>query len=197
MGVAGFGEQPCAAEVDGEHVVPVLDGQVAYRTGVGDSSIGYQRVQATEFGYRRFYQSTWHVGIAEVAHQRDGSTAHLLNGTNDLLLAGVQLVSTHRDHRLRAPSESGLCDPQAGGCADAATSSTDQSPHRTYSCDRDSRGDFPSFQPLSVRSSIALSTSYKVFCSRMTSRTTLLTPNVASTASPSATKSMTPVPIGS
>ena len=44
--------------------------------GVRDSSIRYQRVQATEFGYRSSYQLTWHVGIAEVARQCDGGTSH-------------------------------------------------------------------------------------------------------------------------
>jgi len=60
-------------------MVPVVDGQVAYCAGVRDSSIGYQPIQATKFGYRSFYKLTWHVGIAEVTHQRDGSTAQRLN----------------------------------------------------------------------------------------------------------------------
>ena len=57
-------------------MVPVLDGQVAYCARASDSSIRYQRIQATKFGYRSVYELTWHVGIAEVTHQGDGSTSH-------------------------------------------------------------------------------------------------------------------------
>jgi hypothetical protein len=74
--VACFGEKPRAAEVDGEHIVPVLDGQVAYCARAGDSSIRYQRIEPTKLGYRSSYQATWHVGVTEVTHQCDGSTSH-------------------------------------------------------------------------------------------------------------------------
>ena len=53
------------------------------------------------------------------------------------------------------------------------------------------------FQPLLLRSSIAWLNTCTGFSSRMISRTTLLSPHVASTALPSPSKSTTPVPIGS
>ena len=53
------------------------------------------------------------------------------------------------------------------------------------------------FQPLLLRSSIAWLNTCTGFSSRMISRTTLLSPHVASTAPPIPSKSTTPVPIGS
>src|SRR6478609_9418238 len=76
MRVACFGKKPRSPEVDGEHAVPVLDRQVADLRRARDSSICYQAIQATKFGYRSFDKSTWHVGIAEVTDQRDGRTSH-------------------------------------------------------------------------------------------------------------------------
>src|SRR5690349_22213912 len=131
MRVARLREEPRAAQVDGEHVVPVLDGQVAYRAGAGDPGVGHQRVQAAEFGRRSFHELTRHVGVAEVAHQRDGGTSHRLDRSDDLLLTAVRLVAAHGDHRLHAPGERRLCDSQTGRRADTATSAADQSSHRT------------------------------------------------------------------
>src|SRR6188472_3105225 len=133
MRVACFGQKPRAAEVDREHTVPVLDRQVAYLRRASDPSIGYQPVQATEFGYCSFHKLTWHGGITDVAHQRDGRTAQRLNCTDNLFLSGGLLMSTHRDLRLLAPSKSRLCEPHACSRAYAATSTTDQSSHRAHS----------------------------------------------------------------
>src|SRR3954453_1559199 len=131
MRVACLGEEPCAAEVDGEHVVPVLKGQVAYRAGAGEPGVGHQRVQAAEFGHHSFHELTRQVGVAEVAHQRDGDTSHRLDRSDDLLLAGVRLMAAHGDHRLDAPAERRLGDSQTGRRADTATSAADQSSHCT------------------------------------------------------------------
>ena len=79
MRVACFGEKPRAAEVDREHIVPILDGQVAYCARVNDSSVRYQPIQATKFRYRSVDKLTWHVGVTEVTHQRDGGTSQRLN----------------------------------------------------------------------------------------------------------------------
>lgn len=76
MRVARFGKKPRAAQVDGEHAIPVLKGQVTDCPRARDSRIRYQRVQATEFGYRGSYQLTWHIGITEVAPQCDRDASH-------------------------------------------------------------------------------------------------------------------------
>lgn len=76
MRVACFGKKPRATEVNGEHAVPVLKGKVTDGARTGDPGIRYQCIQTTEFGYRSFYQFTWHVGISKVARQRDGRASH-------------------------------------------------------------------------------------------------------------------------
>ena len=76
MRVACLGQKPRAAEVDGEHVVPVLDGHVAYCARLSDPSIRYQCIKAAKFGYRSIDKLSWHVGIADIARQGDGSTSH-------------------------------------------------------------------------------------------------------------------------